>query len=141
VTTAEVGRPEPISTSGRLPFAAGSFLISAVLTAIGSFSGDDDHAWRQWLIVLAISAVVTAVVFWVIVPRINDLPRGALILAIIGAITIVVFWLGIPVVFAGAAALLALEVRERGVSSAAASAALVIAALTTVAAIVVALVG
>jgi len=68
VTTAEVGRPEPISTSGRLPFAAGSFLISAVLTAIGSFSGDDDHAWRQWLIVLAISAVVTAVVFWVIRP-------------------------------------------------------------------------
>ena len=76
-----------------------------------------------------------------IVPRINDLPRGALILAIIGAITIVVFWLGIPVVFAGAAALLALEVRRRGVSCAAASAALVIAALTTVAAIVVALVG
>jgi hypothetical protein len=40
----------------------------------------------SWLIDLAISAVVTAVVFWVIVPRINDLPRGALILAIIGAI-------------------------------------------------------
>jgi hypothetical protein len=38
----------------------------------------------------------------VIVPRINELSRGALILAIIGAVTIVVFWLGIPVVFAAA---------------------------------------
>ena len=76
-----------------------------------------------------------------IVPRINELSRGALILAIIGAVTIVVFWLGIPVVFAGAAALLAIEARRRGVGSRAASAALLIAALTPVAAIVVAFVG
>jgi hypothetical protein len=141
MSSAEVGRPEPISSPGLLPFAAGSFLVSAVLTAIGSFSGDDDHALRQWLIVLAISAVVTGIVFWVIVPRINDLPRGALILAIIGAVTIVVFWLGIPVVFAGAAAMLALEARRRGVGSPAVTAALVIAVLTAVAAIVVAFAG
>jgi hypothetical protein len=50
-----------------------------------------------------------------IVPRINDLPRGALILAIIGAATTIVFWLGIPVVFAGAAALLAVDTRRRAV--------------------------
>jgi hypothetical protein len=141
VTTAEVGRPEPISSAGLVPFAASSFLVSAVLTAIGTFRGDDDHAWRTWLIVLAISAVVTGIVFWVIVPRINELSRGALILAIIGAVTIVVFWLGIPVVFAGAATLLAIEARRRGIGSGAASAALIIAALTTVAAIVVAFAG
>jgi hypothetical protein len=127
--------------SSQLPFAIGSFLVSAVLTAIGSFSGDDEHAWRQWLIVLAISAVVAVIVFWVVVPRISNLSRGALVLAIIGAVTIVVFWLGIPVLFAGAAALLALEVRRRGTPSTAASAALVIAALTTIAAIVLAFAG
>jgi uncharacterized membrane protein len=141
VSTAEIGRREPTPLLARLPFALGSFLLSAVLTAIGSFSGDNDHEWRMWLIVLAISAVVTGIVFGLIVPRINDLSRGALVLAIVGAVTIVVFWLGIPLVFAGAAALLALEVRGRGVRSTAASAALVIAGLTALAAILLAFVG
>jgi hypothetical protein len=141
VSTAEAGRPEPAATSRRSQFAAASFIVSAILTAIGSFSGDDSHAWRQWLIVLAISAVVTAIVFWVIVPRIDDLARGALILAILGAVAIIVFWLGIPVILAGAAALLAFEARGRGKGATAASAALVIAAVTTVGAIVLAFVG
>jgi len=141
VSAAEVGRPQPATTTPRRQFAGASFVLSAILTAIGSFSGHDDHAWRQWLIVLAISAVATVIVFWVIVPRIGDLPRGALILAILGAVAIVVFWLGIPVVLAGAAGLLGFEVRRRGVRSTAASAALVIAALTTIAAVVLAFVG
>jgi hypothetical protein len=45
------------------------------------------------------------------------------------------------VVFAGAATLLAIEARRRGIGSGAASAALIIAALTTVVAIVVAFAG
>lgn len=141
MSTAEAGRREQAARDTRPLFALGSFLISAVLTAIGSFSGDNDHEWRQWLIVLAVSAVVTAIVFWAIVPRIDNLPRGALILAVVGAVAIVVFWLGIPVVLAGAAALLAVEVRRRGEASTAASAALVIALLTIVAAIVLAFAG
>jgi hypothetical protein len=141
VSTAEAGSPERASAAAGLPFAVGAFVISAVLTAIGTFQGDDDHAWRQWLIVLAISAAVTAIVFWVVVPRIGNLARGALILAVIGAVAIVVFWLGIPVVFAGAAAALALQVRRQGVRSTAASAALIIALLTTIAAVVLAFAG
>ena len=125
----------------RLPFALGSFLVSAALTAIGSFSGDDDHQWRQWLIVLAISAVATVVVFGLILPRIENLARGAVILAVVGAVTIVVFWLGLPVVFAGAAALLVLEGRRRGVTSIALPVAAALAALTTIAAVVLAFVG
>lgn len=84
---------------------------------------------------------MTAIVFWVIVPRIHDLARGALILAILGAVAIIVFWLGIPVILAGAAALLAFEARGRGMGATAASAVLVIAAVTTVGAIVLAFVG
>jgi predicted phage tail protein len=125
----------------RASFAIGSFVVSAVLTAIGSFSGNDNHEWRQWLIVLAISAVATAVVFWLIVPRIENVARGALILAVIGAVAIVAFWLGIPVVFAGAAALLVLDARQRGMTSTALSVAAVLAALTTIAAVVLAFVG
>jgi hypothetical protein len=71
----------------------------------------------------------------------NNLPRGALILAIVGALTIIVFWLGIPVVLAGAAALLALEVRRRAMPSTSASAALLIAVLLIAAAVVLAFVG
>ena len=141
MTTAEAGRPQRASTAARLQFALGSFVVSALLTAIGTFQGDDDHAWRNWLIVLAISAAVTAIVFWVVVPRIDNLAQGALILAVVGAVAIVVFWLGIPVVFAGAAALLAFEARRQGVRSAAVSAALLIALLTTIAALVLALAG
>jgi hypothetical protein len=85
VTTAEAGRPQRAATAARLQFALGSFVVSAILTAIGTFQGDDDHAWRNWLIVLAISAAVTAIVFWVVVPRIGNLARGALILAVVGA--------------------------------------------------------
>ena len=126
--------------SRRLPFALGSFALSAVLTAIGTFRGDNENEWRTWLIVLAIAAVATAIVFWVVVPRIGNLDRGALILAIVGAVTIIVFWLGIPVVIAGGAALLALEARERAATRLN-TAALVIAALTVIAAVVLALFG
>lgn len=126
--------------SRRLPFALGSFALSAVLTAIGTFRGDNENEWRTWLTVLAIAAVATAIVFWVVVPRIGNLDRGALILAIVGAVTIIVFWLGIPVVIAGGAALLALEARERAATRLN-TAALVIAALTVIAAVVLALFG
>ena len=108
--------------SARVPFALGSFALSAVLSAIGTFSGSDDHELRNWLVVLVIAAVATAIVFWVVVPRIDNLSRGSLILAIIGAITIVVFWLGIPVVITAGAALLALEARKRGVGASLATA-------------------
>jgi hypothetical protein len=49
--------------SRRLPFALGSFALSAVLTGIGTFRGDNENEWRSWLIVLAIAAVATAIVF------------------------------------------------------------------------------
>jgi hypothetical protein len=125
----------------RVPFAIGSVALASVLTLIGTFSGPDDDPFWTWLVVLAIILVGAAVVFWLVVPRITNLSRGALILAIIGAVLVVVFWTGLPPIFAGAAALLALSGRERGGANAAATAALVLAALTLVAASVVAFIG
>jgi hypothetical protein len=128
--------------TARAPLALASFALSAALTAIGTFSGDDDNQWRQWLIVLGIAALATLIVFWVVVPRVNRLGRGALILAILGAIAIIVFWLGIPVVLAGGAALLALEARRVPADDARlATPALALAALTVAAAVVFAFVG
>jgi hypothetical protein len=126
--------------SRRVPIALASFALSAGLTAIGSFRGSGTHEWRSWLIVLAISAAVTAIVFWAIVPRIGNLDRGSLILAIIGAVAIVVFWAGVPVPIAGGAALLALEARERAATRSN-TAALAIAGLTVIAAIALAFAG
>jgi hypothetical protein len=126
--------------SRRLPIVLGSFALSAVLTAIGSFRGDNENEWRSWLIVLAIAAVVTVIVFWVVIPRIGNLDRGALILAIVGAVTIIVFWAGVPVPIAGGATLLALEARERAATGLS-TAALAIAGLTVIAAVVLALFG
>jgi hypothetical protein len=128
--------------TARAPLALASFALSAALTAIGTFSGDDDNQWRQWLIVLGIAALATLIVFWVVVPRVNRLGRGALILAILGAIAIIVFWLGIPVVLAGGAALLALEARRVPADDARlATPALALAGLTVIAAVGFAFVG
>ena len=128
--------------TARAPLALASFALSAALTAIGTFSGDDDNQWRQWLIVLGIAALAALIVFWVVVPRVNRLGRGALILAILGAIAIIVFWLGIPVVLTGGAALLALEARRVPADDARlATPALALAALTVAAAVVFAFVG
>ena len=120
--------------------AAASVVVAAILTAIGTFSGGDED-FATWLIVVAVFLVGAAVVFWLVVPRVERFGRGALILAILGAIALAIFWTGLPPVFAGGAALLALAARERGTETGMATAALVIAGLTVVAATVAAFVG
>jgi hypothetical protein len=126
--------------SRRTLFAIGSFVLAAILTAIGTFK-DDDYEVANWLIVLAISAVGAAIVFWVVLPRVERFGRTALILAVIGAITLVVFWTGLPSIFAGGAAALALTARERRAESGLATAALALAAVIVVVAVVFAFVG
>jgi hypothetical protein len=134
-------RPFASRSPSRAAFALGALALTAILLAVGAFSGEDDDV-GYYLVALAIAAVTTAVVFWVIVPRITNLSVGALILAIIAAVTLVVFWLGIPVPFAAGAALLALEARGRQPGgNTRASVALVLAVLVVVAAILFAFIG
>jgi heme/copper-type cytochrome/quinol oxidase subunit 4 len=122
---------------GREAWALGAAILAASLTAIGTFRGNDDHQLRAYLVVLAIIVVATAVIFWVIVPRITDATRGALILAVLAVISVVLFWLGLPALFAGAAAYLAASTR----SSRETTVARVIAALAVAAAVVLAFAG
>ncbi|HEY7003420.1 MAG TPA: hypothetical protein VH281_04005 [Gaiellaceae bacterium] len=125
----------------RTGFAVGAFVLTAILLAIGAFSGSDNDV-GYYLVALAIAAVATAVVFWIVIPRIRNLSTGALVLSIVAAITIIVFWLGLPVPLAAGAALLGLEARGRDPGGdARATIALVIAALVVAAAVVVAFVG
>jgi hypothetical protein len=121
-------------------FAAASFVLAAVGLAFGYFGGSNDV--RGYLIVLAIDAVVAGALFWWLAPRYAERPATpALVLAIVGAVSLVVFWLGLPPLFAGAAALLGVQARERGVGTGMASAALAVAGLTAVAFVVVCIVG
>ncbi|HKG44109.1 MAG TPA: hypothetical protein VKB10_07690 [Gaiellaceae bacterium] len=122
-------------------FALASVAVAVLLAAVGTFRGDDAHASRQFLIVCAVIAVAAGVVFWLIVPRIERLDRGALVFGIVALLSIVVFWLGLPPILAGAAALLALASRERGAETRQATAALVLAALALAAAVIIAFVG
>jgi O-antigen/teichoic acid export membrane protein len=79
----------------RTLFAVGSFVVSAILTAIGTFSGSDDNQFWQWLVILAVTAVAVAALFWVIVPRFDGGTGGAaLVTAIVSVVSLAVFWIG-----------------------------------------------
>ncbi len=127
--------------SRRNAFAAASFAVAAVLTAIGTFKDDGDSV-GEWLLVLAISAAVAAILFRVVVPRVGESAGvAALVLAVLGFVSLAVFWTGLPSVFAGAAAYLGLAEDRREGRPALAYAALAVAALVVVLAIVSAIVG
>jgi hypothetical protein len=114
--------------------AVASLVLAAVFLAVGYFGGDEDESVGVYLVVLAVDALLAAARFWWLAPRYVERPATpALVLAIVGAVSLVVFWLGFPVILAGAAVLLGLEARERGVGGAIGTAALVIAGLTAVA--------
>jgi hypothetical protein len=98
----------------RTLFAVGSFVVSAILTAIGTFSGSDDNQFWQWLVVLVVTAVGVGVVFWVVVPRFQGGTGGAaLVLSLVALVSLAVFWLGLPVPIAAGAVLLGLDARDR----------------------------
>jgi hypothetical protein len=83
--------------------AAIAFLISAALAAWGTFGGDEDHATREYLVVLLIIVVAIAIVFGLVIPRAEageHAARTALILSVLGVLTIAVFWAGLPPVLA-----------------------------------------
>ncbi len=92
---------------------------------------------------LAISAAGAAILFWVVVPRVGESAGvAALVLAVLGFVSLAVFWTGLPSVFAGAAAYLGLEERDRREGRPAlAYAVLAVAVLVVVLAIVSASVG
>jgi hypothetical protein len=123
----------------RTTFALGALALQVALLAVGAFKGDDDNAWRYFLITAAIAAIATGIVFWGVVPRIET-ARGALILAIVGAVAIILFWLGLPVVIAAGAIYVALKARRTDRSTAA-KAALAIGVVTIALAALVAFIG
>lgn len=99
-----------------LPVALAAIATAALLAAWGTF-GDETHATREYLVVLAIIGVATLVVFGWAVPRALQSPAvgwTAIVLGALGLVTVVAFWTGLPPVLAGGAGVLGWAQRGTG---------------------------
>jgi hypothetical protein len=99
-----------------LPVALVAMAVAALLAAWGTF-GEETHAAREYLVVLAIIGVAALVVFGWAVPRALHSPAvgwTAIVLGVLGLATVVTFWTGLPPVLAGGAALLGWTERTTG---------------------------
>lgn len=97
-----------------LPIALAAIITSAALAAWGTF-GEETHAAREYLVVLAVIAVAALVVFGWAAPRAMRAPVvgwTGILLGILGIVSVVAFWSGLPPVFAGGAALVGWNQRE-----------------------------
>ena len=134
--------PSPSRTPLLAAVALGA---AAVLNAIGSFGeGAAEHGWGDFLAVLAISVVATAIVFGLVVrtaPRGDPAPR-ALVLGVLAALSVVVFWAGVTLPLAVGALACALVARDlQGRLPGQATAGTVLAGLATLAAALLAFTG
>ena len=105
-----------MTRSSTFPAALAAIVTSAALAAWGTF-GEDTHATREYLVVLALIGVSALVVFGWAVPRAMRSPVAgwtAIVLGVIGLVTVAAFWSGVPPVFAAGAALLGWSQRESG---------------------------
>jgi hypothetical protein len=117
-----------------------STVAAVVLTAYSVLKPPRDGATGRELAIEMVLVLAVAAITFTIVRRVERKGRVALVLAILGLVSVALFFLGIiSVVFAGAAAQLALEARRRG-SSRAATVALTISAATVILSILVAIV-
>jgi hypothetical protein len=97
-----------MTRTSNLPVALSAIATAALLAAWGTF-GEESHATREYLVVLAIIGVATLVVFGWAVPRaLSSSAVGwtAIVLGALGLVSVVAFWSGLPPILAGGAALL-----------------------------------
>jgi hypothetical protein len=135
----------------RIPLVAAlSFAVSAVLTAVGTFtdlSGSDDNSGSDagaYLTVLGITAVLTALVFGLLVRTARGEGAGtrSAILGSLSVLSLLAFWSGAPVVFAGGAIGTALVERDHTAHlGRGAKAGLTLACLATLTAVALAVIG
>jgi hypothetical protein len=97
-----------MTRTSTLPVALLAIATASLLAAWGTF-GEETHATREYLVVLAIIGVATLVVFGWAVPRALQsaaVSRTAIVLGAFGLATVVVFWTGLPPILASGAAVL-----------------------------------
>ena len=105
-----------MTRASTLPVALLAMAVAALLAAWGTF-GEETHATREFLVVLAIIGVAALVVFGWAVPRALQSPAAgwtAIVLGALGLATVVAFWSGLPPVLASGAAVLGWTQRTSG---------------------------
>jgi hypothetical protein len=129
----------PVIAAKKTSIPLWSTVAAVVLTAYSVLKPPRDSATgRELAIEMAIVLAVAAITF-TLVRRVERQGRVALALAILGLLSVALFFLGIiSVLFAGAAAQLALEARRR-TNSRAATVALALAPVTIVLSILIAI--
>jgi hypothetical protein len=145
MTTTSTHRP-PANTRQVVPFAIAGTITALALTAIGTIGRDNNrHDTADWLTLnVPIILVAGALVFGLVVPRINRGARpstGALVLGVLALVSIVAFYLGLPAILAAAAAACAAAARTRRGWTAATAVAVALAISATASAVVLAFTG
>lgn len=105
-----------MTRTSTLPVALGAIAFAALLAAWGTF-GEETHATREYLVVLAVIGVAALVVFGWAVPRaLQSAAVGwtAITLGVLGLVTVVAFWSGLPPVLASGAGVLGWAQRGTG---------------------------
>jgi ABC-type sulfate transport system permease subunit len=130
---ASISRPVPRPAVIAAALAVGLLVLEYALAV------PSEDALRQFLVVTAIIAVGTAIVFGVVVPRAaarGGSPRVALTLSLLGLLFAGVFWTGLPPVLAVGGITLARLGREQGGLARAAVGAGFVALLADLAAVI-----
>jgi len=103
-----------MTRTSTFPVALSAVATAALLAAWGTF-GQETHATREYLVVLALVGVAAVAVFGWAVPRAlrsATIGRTAVVLGVLGVVTVLVFWSGLPPIFASGAAVLGWSQRE-----------------------------
>lgn len=117
MTSTAVRQPSAYITRTWPVYAAGSYGIAAVLSALAFYvdvfgpteEGQSDPVW-QWLILIGVVGLFTAAVFGLVVRTATtaSADRRGLVLALVGVPSVIAFWAGLPIILAAAAACCAL---------------------------------
>jgi hypothetical protein len=125
------------------PVAVAAIALAVVLNAIGSYadtSDHDPHKTRAFLVVLAIIAIASAIVFGWVVPRQIErasLATPALVLSVLGLVSVLAFWSGLPPILAVGGAFLGWAGRSGSRGAGRCRATLVIGVLAVIADVVI----
>ncbi|HSF97251.1 MAG TPA: hypothetical protein VLA55_01060 [Ornithinibacter sp.] len=134
-TTAPV--PTPTRTP-LLPVAVGTFLGTCAFTALGVFGDGTEgatHSATDVLVVAAVAAVATGVIFGIVVPRVQSSRRAAgvgLGLSLVGLLMVAVFWSGLTPALAAGGIVLGATARRAGQRPGMGGAAVAVGALALV---------
>jgi hypothetical protein len=121
----------PDLTRSRILTVAVAASVVQMLMMIPGYSEDGSFQAGEWLVVLAISLVLSVALFLFVVPRAGV--TAGIVLGAVAVVSVLVFWAGITLPLAAAAAVVGWQLRRHGNTAAGPVVALGLAALATVA--------